>query len=167
MKEMTRTNLQAAFAGESQAHLRYLVYAEAAEHEGLPNIARLFRAAAFSEQMHATNHLRQLGGVGPTARNLQAALGGETFEVAEMYPAYNAVADLQAEKGARYSMQNAFEAEKVHAQLYSQACESAATSKDVRLDAVYVCEACGFTMTGEMPERCPVCGAIHTRFRKF
>src|SRR5574340_1101861 len=88
MKEMTATFLREAFAGESQAHLRYLVYADVAEREGLPNTARLFRAASLSEQIHATNHLRALGGVGSTAQNLKTAFGGESFEIAEMYPAY-------------------------------------------------------------------------------
>lgn len=167
MKDMTRTNLKEAFAGESQAHLRYLVFADMAEHESLANISRLFRAASFSEQIHATNHLRILGSVAGTCENLQAARGGEEFEVAEMYPAFVEVANLQGEKGAARSMQNAFEAEKVHAQLYAKAGEAATAQKDVELGEVYVCESCGYTMEGDPPERCPICGAIHTRFRKF
>ncbi len=167
MKEMTQTNLQAAFAGESQAHLRYLVFADVAEREGLPNVARLFRAASFSEQVHAANHLRNLGGVGATAQNLKVAFGGENFEVTEMYPAYSAVATLQEEKGALRSMQNALEAEKVHAKLYSTAQQAVEIKKDVELKDVSICEVCGYTMEGDAPERCPVCGAVHTRFRKF
>ncbi len=167
MKDMTATFLREAFAGESQAHLRYLVYADVAEREGLPNTARLFRAASLSEQIHATNHLRVLGGVGTTAQNLKAAFGGENFEVAEMYPAYSEVARLQEEKGALTTMTRALEAEKVHAKLYSQAERSVETNKDVELKDVYVCEACGYTMEGDMPDRCPICGAVHTRFKKF
>lgn len=167
MREITRTNLQQAFAGESQAHLRYSVYAEMAERESLANVSRLFRAASFSEQIHATNHLRNLGGVARTCENLKTALSGEGFEVAEMYPAYVEVANLQGEKGAARSMQNAFEAEKVHAQLYARAGEAADAQKDVEVGEVYVCESCGYTMEGDPPERCPICGAIHTRFRKF
>ncbi len=167
MKDMTRKNLQDAFAGESQAHLRYLVYAEAAEREGLTNVARLFRAASFSEQIHATNHLRNLGGVTNTANHLRAGFGGEDFEVKEMYPAYIAVAELQEEKGALRSMTNAMEAEKVHAKLYTDAQAAVDAKKDATLPEIYVCEACGYTMEGEPPERCPICGAVHTRFRKF
>lgn len=167
MKEMTRTNLQEAFAGESQAHMRYLVYAEIAEQEGLKNIARLFRAASLSEQMHATAHLRVLGGVGTTAQNLKTAFGGESFEVAEMYPAYIAVATLQEEAGAVRSAQRAMEAEKVHAKLYSQALQGIEAKKDMELKDVFVCGVCGFTMEGDAPERCPICGAVHTRFTKF
>ncbi len=167
MKEMTAAFLREAFAGESQAHLRYLVYADVAEHEGLPNTARLFRAASLSEQIHAANHLRVLGGVGTTAQNLKAAFSGESFEVAEMYPAYAEVAKLQEEKGALTSMTRALEAEKVHAKLYAQAEQSVETKKDMELKQVYVCQVCGYTMEGDMPERCPVCGAVHTRFEKF
>jgi rubrerythrin len=167
MKDMTRTNLQAAFAGESQAHLRYTVYADLAEREGLAQVARLFRAAAFSEQIHATNHLKALGGAGKTAANLEAACAGENFEIAEMYPAYLEVAELQEEKRAQRSMHDALEAEKIHAQLYSQALEAVAGSRDVNLKTIHVCDVCGFTMEGDAPERCPVCGAVHTRFRQF
>jgi rubrerythrin len=167
MKEMTATFLREAFAGESQAHLRYLVYADVAEREGLPNTARLFRAASLSEQIHATNHLRALGGVGTTAQNLKAAFGGENFEVVEMYPAYLEVAKLQEEKGALASMTRALEAEKVHSRLYSQAEKNVEMKKDVELGPAYVCEVCGYTMEGDMPDRCPICGAVHTRFKRF
>ncbi len=167
MKEMTKANLSAAFAGESQAHLKYLVFADLAEREGFPNIARLFRAAAFAEQMHATAHLKALGGTGTTVSNLETAIGGETFEVNEMYPAYMAAAKEQAEKQAEISMFRAFEAEKVHAQLYTRAKQAAETKKDFDLNAIYVCEVCGWTVEGAAPEKCPMCGAPQARFRKF
>ena len=167
MKEMTKANLSAAFAGESQAHMKYLVFADLAEREGLPNVARLFRAASFAEEKHATAHLRALGGAGPTVQNLASAIGGETFEVDEMYPAYMATAKEQQEKQAETSMLRAFEAEKVHAQLYTRAKASAETKKDFDLSAIYVCEVCGWTVEGTAPEKCPMCGAPATRFRKF
>jgi rubrerythrin len=167
MRDMTKANLQAALAGESQAHLRYMVYADLAEREGLTNVARLFRAASYSEQIHATNHLRALDGAGTTAKNLEAAFGGETFEIDEMYPAYLSVAELQQEKRAQRSMNNALEAEKIHAKLYCSAQEAVAQTKDVELPAVFVCEACGYTMEGEAPDRCPVCGAPRSRFHQF
>lgn len=167
MKAMTQTNLQEAFAGESQAHMRYMIFADVAEREGLPNIARLFRAASFSEQMHATAHLRALSGVGTTAQNLKTAFGGESFEVNEMYAAYIEVAKLQEEKAALSSMTRALEAEKVHAKLYSQAEQALEAKTDLPAKDVFVCEVCGFTMEGEAPERCPICGAVHARLRKF
>ncbi len=167
MKEMTKTYLQEAFAGESQAHMRYLAFADVAEREGLANVARFFRAASYSEQMHATAHLRALGGIGTTAQNLKAAFGGENFEITEMYPAYSAVAQLQEEKGALTSMQRALEAEKVHAKIYSEASQALETKKDLDLKDIFVCGVCGFTMEGTAPERCPVCGAGNARFLKF
>lgn len=131
MRKMTEANLQAAFSGESQAHMRYLIFAEKAEKDGNANVARLFRAIAFAEQVHATNHFRNLNGVGTTADNLQAAIDGETYEVEEMYPAFRAVAELQGEKGAVRSTTWALEAEKVHAGLYSQAKTSVEGGQDV------------------------------------
>ena len=167
MKEMTKGNLAAAFAGESQAHMKYLVFAEVAEREKLPNVARIFRAAAFAEQMHATNHLRALGGIGKTLTNLEAAHAGETFEISEMYPAYIEVAKAQAEKRAQGSMEDALAAEQVHAALYEKAKGAVAAGKDAEIGALWVCDVCGFTGEGEPPEKCPICGAVHTRLRKF
>ena len=128
MKIITQRNLQDAFAGESQAHMKYMVFADQAEREGLANIARLFRAASYSEQMHATAHLRALSGVNATAKNLEVALGGENFEIDEMYPSYSAVANLQGEKAAVSSMDRAFQAEKIHSKLYARAKETAEAS---------------------------------------
>jgi rubrerythrin len=167
MKDMTQKNLSDAFAGESQAHLKYAVFAELAEREGLVNVARLFQAASFSEQMHAANHLRALGGVGKTLQNVEAALGGETFEIAEMYPTYMNVATLQEEKRALRSMNDALEAEKVHATLYAQARDAVAGGADMVLPKVFVCGVCGYTMAGEALERCPICGAVHGKFHEF
>jgi len=167
MKEMTKANLSAAFAGESQAHMKYLAFADIAEREGLPNIARLFRAASFAEQMHAIAHLRALGGASDTVKNLQAAIGGETFEVDEMYPAYLATAKEQQEKGAIVTMERALEAEKVHAALYTRAKQSAEAKQDVTLKPIHVCEVCGWTVEGDAPDKCPLCGAPASRFRKF
>ena len=102
MREMTKENLKAAFAGESQAYMKYVIFADRAEEEGYPEVARLFRAIAFAERVHATNHLRELGDIGDTVANLEVAIGGENYENTEMYPAFNAVAKLQEEKGAMH-----------------------------------------------------------------
>jgi len=165
VKAMTTKNLQDAFAGESQAHMKYMIFADQAEREGLPNIARLFRAASYSEQMHATAHLRALGGVNATPKNLEVAKGGEDFEVAEMYPAYIAVAREQGETAALTSMDRALQAEKVHSKLYARAKENAEAKKDLDLASIFVCETCGYTIEGAAPDKCPVCGS--TRFRQF
>jgi len=167
MKQMTEDNLEAAFAGESQAHLKYTNFAERAEKEGRPNVARLFHAAAFSERTHASSHLRALGGIEDTLANLAVAIEGETFEVEEMYPAYTAEAEAQGESKALRSMNWALKAEVVHAALYTQAHKAVSDGKDLATFDLWVCTACGFTMEGEPPDVCPVCGAKHDKFRKF
>lgn len=167
MKTMTEKNLKDAFAGESQAHVKYLNFADRAQRDGFPNVARVFRAAAFSEQIHAGNHLRALDGIGATAANLAAALGGENFEVEEMYAAYKLVAEAQGEKKALRSMSNADAAEQVHAALYAEAKAAVEAGHDVVGEEVWVCSVCGYTGKGEPPDVCPICGARHERFECF
>jgi len=167
MRKMTEADLAAAFAGESQAHMRYKVFAEKAREEGLPNIARLFDAISYAEQVHATNHLRVLSGINTTADNLDVAIEGENFEVQEMYPAYMAVAKLQDEKGAVLSMHYALEAEKIHASMYETAKQSAVAKKDISLGTMEICPICGYTVEGNAPDKCPVCGATRDKFRAF
>ncbi|MBC8447711.1 MAG: rubrerythrin family protein [Chloroflexi bacterium] len=167
MKSMTKDNLQAAFAGESQAHMKYAVFADKAEQEGLPNVAKLFRATSYAEMVHATNHLKVLGGVKGSAANLGTAIGGETYEVEEMYPAFKAVAELQGEKRALQTMNWALEAEKGHAEMYTEAQTAVEAGNDIELDQVYVCGRCGWTGIGEPPDECPVCQAKKELFRIF
>ncbi|MFC1935374.1 rubrerythrin family protein [Chloroflexota bacterium] len=167
MKRMTEQNLDAAFAGESMAHMRYLIFAERAERERKPNIARLFRAISFAEQAHATNHYRELGMIKTTAENLVTAIEGEEFEVAEMYPAYLEVAKLQEERGAQRSFNYAVEAEKIHAGLYRSTREKAEAGEDIELGTVYICSICGHTVEGEAPDRCPICGARKELYKAF
>jgi len=167
MKKMTEENVKGAFAGECQAHLKYMAFAEAAEKEMLANIARLFRANSFAEQIHAKNHLRTLGGIKKTAENLQAAIEGETFEVTEMYPAYIKVGEGQGEKMAVMYFNAALVAEKVHAGLYKRAKEFLDKSKDLEYFPIQVCDVCGFTAEGEAPDKCPICGAPKEKFVKF
>lgn len=167
MRKMTESNLLAAFAGESQAHMRYLIFADRARKEGFPNVARLFEAIAFAERVHATNHLRELEQIKGSSENLQAAVDGETYEVEEMYPAFAAVASLQGEKGAGRSVHGALEAEKIHAGMYAEAKAAVDAGKDAALGTVFVCEVCGHTVADEAPEKCPVCGVGKDRFRAF
>lgn len=167
MHKMTEQNARAAFAGESQAHVRYVEFSEKAEKEGKPNVARLFAAAAFSELTHAGNHLRVFGGLGTTGDNLVEAMGGEGFEVDEMYPAYIAVAKEQQEKSAQTSFQRAMEAEKVHRALYQRAKQAVDGGADLGIGDIWVCGQCGFTMEGEAPDKCPLCGAPKSAFKKF
>jgi rubrerythrin len=167
VKKMTEENAKAALAGESQAHIKYLNFAQRARQEQKPNVARLFEAASYAEQIHASAHLRVLGGVGNTTDNLAAAMAGEAFEVAEMYPAYLAVAREQGEASAERSFFRAMDAEKVHHALYSRAAEAVAGGGDRDVGDVWVCDVCGWTAEGEAPDECPLCKAKKERFRRF
>ena len=167
MRKMTQANLEAAFAGESQACIKYTIFADKAERQGYPEVARLFRAIAYAEQVHATNHLRELGGIGDTVANLAAAIEGENHENVEMYPAFDAVAKLQGEKGAVRSIHYALEAEKIHEVMYGEAKESVAAGKDIESAPVYVCPVCGHTVIGEAPDKCPVCGLPKKKYHEF
>lgn len=167
MRKMTEENLKAALAGESQAHLKYLNFSERAKRDGKPNVARLFAAASFAEQVHASAHLRTLKGIGSTAENLATAIGGEGFEVDEMYPAYVAVAELQQEPAAKRTFQWALEAEKVHRALYQRAAAAVAEGKDLDLQTIWVCAGCGYTGEGDLPDKCPLCGAPKEKLVQF
>jgi rubrerythrin len=167
MRKMTEQNVKDSLAGESQAHIRYLAFAAKAETEKLPNVARVFKANAFSEQVHATNHLKTLDGVGATAANLAAAVAGETFEVEEMYPAYIKVAEDQGEKKALIYLNAALAAERVHAGIYAEAGAAVAKGRDYEAGPIHVCSVCGFTMEGAVPDKCPVCGAPKEKFVAF
>ncbi len=167
MHKMTEENLHNAFAGESQAHTKYMIFSDIAEKEGKPNIARMFKAIAYAERVHATNHLKVLGGIGNTTANLESALGGETFEIQEMYPVYNSDAKLQGEKDAERSTYYALEAEKIHAAMYASAKQTSGHGKDISLGDVHICPVCGYTVEGEAPDTCPVCKAKKETFKKF
>jgi rubrerythrin len=167
MQEMTEANLKEAFAGESQAHMKYTIFADRAEREGYPEVARLFRAIAFAERVHAASHLRVLGGIGDTAANLEAAFSGENYETTEMYPAFASVAELQGDKGAMRTIRYALEAEKIHEAMYTQAKESVMAGKDIESAPVFVCPVCGHTVIGEAPDKCPICGAPKAKFQQF
>jgi rubrerythrin len=155
----TQDNLQAAFAGESQANRKYLAFAAKADAERHPQIAKLFRAVAAAETVHAHTHLRVLKGVKDTAANLQAAIDGEACEFQQMYPKFLQEAETEGDKGAVVSFKNALAVEKVHHQLYQEAMQSFKSGKDLPEAAMFVCGVCGHTVAGQAPDRCPVCGA--------
>lgn len=167
MREMTKANLTNAFAGESQAHMRYLIYADQADKDGKPKVANLFRAIAYAEKVHATNHFKTLGELGDTVANLSSGVEGEHFEINEMYPAYDVVANLQNEKSAQRSIYYALEAEKIHEQLYKEAGETVAAGNDITIEKVYVCPVCGHTAPNAAPDKCPVCGASKEKYKEF
>jgi len=157
-------NLKEAFAGESQANRRYLAFAQAADKEGFPQAARLFRAAAEAETVHAINHLKALKGVKNTRENLREAVGGETHEFNSMYPGMIDAARKEGNKEAERTFYWANEVEKVHAALYQKLLDSLGKSQEDY--AYYVCPVCGFTSEREAPDKCPVCGTAGKMFRK-
>jgi len=167
MKKRTEDNLKNAFAGESQAHLKYLAFAAQADQDKLPNVARVFRANSFAEQIHATNHLRALAGIGKTGENLAAAVSGEAFEATTMYPEYVKAAQEDGEKAAVTTTNHALAAEKVHYEMYNRAGQTVSVGKDLEPKPIHVCGVCGFTMEGDAPDNCPVCGAPKAKFVKF
>jgi rubrerythrin len=160
-------NLKVAFAGESQANRKYLAFAKRAEAEGFPQIARLFRAAAAAETVHAINHLKAMEGVLSTAENLQVAIGGESYEVVSMYPPMLMDAAADGDKRAERSFKYALEVEKVHEDLYRQAADAVAKGKDAPETEYYVCPICGYTHEGPLEGKCPVCNTPADKFEKI
>ncbi len=160
----TLDNLQAAFAGESQANRKYLAFASKAEADGLPQVGKLFRAAAAAETVHAHAHLRVMGGIKTTVENIEAAVAGEGHEFREMYPQFVAEAEADGNKPAVVSFKNAMAVEEIHHGLYNKALEAVRGGKDLPAAAVFVCGVCGNTVMGQAPDKCPVCGAPKSRF---
>jgi len=159
----TEKNLMDAFAGESQANRKYLAFAKKAESDGYPQVAKLFRAAAEAETVHAHSHLRVAGGIKSTTENLKAAIAGETHEFKSMYPEMIAAAEKEGNSNALRSFTYANEVEKVHAALYQKALDNLETKKVVDY---YVCGVCGYTCENEAPEDCPVCKSKKKVFYK-
>ncbi len=159
----TQKNLADAFAGESQANRKYLAFAAKAEKEGMKQVAKLFRAAAEAETVHAHNHLRAMGGIKSTAENIQAAVGGETYEFESMYPPMIEDAKAEGDKKAEQSFTYANEVEKIHAELFKKAAEKLDKLEETD---IYVCSVCGHTVEGEPPDKCPICNSPKSAFKK-
>jgi rubrerythrin len=157
--------LKEAFAGESQANRKYLAFAVKADQEGFPQVARLFRAAAEAETIHAHNHLKALKGIKGTKENLEAAIAGETHEFEHMYPEMIAAAKAEENKQALRTFEYANEVEKVHAELYKGLLDSLGSAQEQY--PYYVCPLCGYTVEHEAPERCPICQAKGSTFKKI
>jgi len=163
----TKSNLQEAFAGESQANRKYLFFSEKADEAENKGVARLFRAAAEAETVHARNHLRVLGEIKSDKENLQAAIGGENYEFTEMYPGFIDQAKKENNKAATGSFDLANKVEQIHHRLFQAALKNLEAGKSFKDAPYYVCQVCGNTVEGEAPERCPVCGAPRSRFKKI
>ncbi|MGD8589343.1 MAG: rubrerythrin family protein [Chromatiales bacterium] len=163
----TKENLKHAFAGESQANRTYLAYGERAAKDGFAQIAKLFRAVAAAETIHAHAHLRAMDGVKATLENLQDAAAGEKYEFEEMYPPMVATAEAEGERRATISMRNAMEVEKVHHSLFNAAIEAVKDNKDLDDAPIRVCPVCGHTVIGDAPDQCPVCKAKGEKFMEI
>jgi len=162
----TLENLQAAFAGESQANRKYLAFAEKAEADGFGQIARLFRAAAAAETIHAHGHLRALDGVADTGTNLKAAVAGESHEFQNMYPEFIATAKAEGNQKALRMFELANTVEEIHFNLYQEALATYEKGSDLPESEIWVCSVCGNTVAGECPDKCSVCGVPGGKFNK-
>lgn len=160
----TQENLKEAFAGESQANRTYLAYGERAAKDGFDQAAKLFRAVAAAETIHAHAHLRAMGGVKDTAANLEEAAAREKYEFEEMYPPMMATAEEEGNRRATMSMRNALEVEKVHHALFNDALAAVKAGKDLEDAPVRVCPVCGRTVIGDAPHECPICKAKGEKF---
>lgn len=181
MHQMTEQHMINAFGGESQANMRYLHFAIQADKEGYPHVARLFRAVAAAEFIHAGDHYRVLRhldegrvansmaafGPGDTNKNLGLAIAGEAFEIEEMYPSYMEVAKAQGEDNAYRSFEWSYRTEKMHKALFEKAAGSVENGQDMELADVQVCDVCGYTLEGHAPGECPVCKAKKDRFTAY
>ena len=162
----TEENLQSAFAGESQANRRYLFFADKAEKEGYPQVARLFRAAAEAETIHARNHFAAMDGVGSTRDNLMAGAIGEHYEFTRMYPPFIEQAESENNERARRTFEYANEVEQIHHKYFEETIKAFETSQKLKDEPYFVCQICGNTIAGEAPERCPICGAPRSKFKR-
>ncbi len=164
---LTRDNLMAAFAGESQANRKYLAFAKKADSEGFKQVAKLFRAAAEAETVHAHAHLRVLGGIKGTVENLEEAITGEGHEFKEMYPGFIRDAIAEGNKAAEISFKNANVVEEIHYGLYGKAVQAVRAGKDLDAKPIWVCAVCGNTVEGSCPDKCSVCNATRERFSEI
>lgn len=163
----TQKDLMDAFAGESQANRKYLAFAKKADQEGYPQVAKLFRAAAAAETVHAHSHLVVAGGINATADNLKEAIAGETHEFTSMYPEMIKQAEAEGNAKAVRTFTFANEVEKIHAALYQKALADMETKMETKNDVTYyVCGVCGYTCENEAPETCPVCKSKKMAFSK-
>jgi rubrerythrin len=163
----TSDNLKEAFAGESQANRTYLAFAKKAEADGYPQVAKLFRAAAEAETVHAHAHLRVLQGVKGTEDNLQSAIEGEGFEFQQMYPKFLEEAEKEGNKPAVFSFKHALAVEEIHHGLYTEALNAVKSGSDLPDAKIYICPVCGNTVKDNVPDKCPVCGAAGQQFQEI
>lgn len=160
-------NLQTAFAGESQASRRYTFFATKADEEKQPQIARLFRAAAAAETVHAYNHMNAMDGIGSTKENVMAASVGEHYEFTRMYPPFIEEAAQEKNERAEQTFDYANQVEQIHHKFFEAALKALNAGTKLKSEAYYVCQGCGNTVAGEAPDVCPICGAPKSSFKRI
>jgi len=181
INSMTASKVRSAYGGESQAYMRYKAWGKKAEHEGYPNVARLFYGIAFAEEIHAKNHFKVLKdvsgdfqvastagfGLKDTLTNLERAKAGEDYEIYEMYPAYRKIAEMQNENEALQTFDWALAAEKNHSCLFQRAMEAVSQGYDMQLEQMHICKVCGHTTTEVLPAHCPICQADKKEYKRL
>ena len=166
MEFKTEKNLQEPFAGESQANRRYLFFADKAEKEGYPQVARLFRAAAEAETVHARNHFNAMDGIGSTGDNLTTAAMGEHYEFTRMYPPFIAEAKVENNKRGQATFEYANQVEEIRHGYFEEALKAFEADRQLKDELYFVCPGCGNTVSGEAPEKCPICGTLCDKFKR-
>ena len=163
----TIENLKTAFAGESQANRKYLAFAKKAMQDGKMGLAKLFKAAAAGETVHALSHLNVLGDVKSSKENLQTAIFGETYEIDEMYPQFITEATDENEGRAKNSFDNAEKVEEIHQRLFKEAMVKIENDEDIEEIEYHICQVCGNPLIGVVPDVCPICGTPKEKFIKL
>lgn len=166
MAYKTEENIQEAFGGESKANCRYTLFAEKAEKDGYPQVAKLFRAVAEAEMVHIRNHLNVMDAIGTTKDNLLAASLGEKQEFTDMYPTFIEIAKEEMNDRAERSFDWANRVEKVHYKYFEDAYKDMKEGKQPADTTYYVCQVCGNTVKDNVPDKCPICGAPTKAFKK-
>ena len=163
----TIENAMAALAGESQANRKYQAFSDKAAEEGFKNVAVLYKAASEAEAIHAKKLLKVLAAIGPTAKNLEASIAGETHEYTSMYPEFIKGAEAESRTDALLAFTHAMKAEQVHANLYKKALDAVKAGNDIGRDKIFLCPVCGNIEVGKVPDRCPICSAVGKLFREI
>jgi rubrerythrin len=164
MMDDTKDALWQAYAGEAKAALRLKVYAEKAEEEGYPQIAKLFRVISRSEEIHGARALKVLREVKSTEENLAASFESEQRVAEVAYGAFIKRAEAEGNQAAVLQFAQSKDVEETHAKLYKEAMNHILEERET---AYYVCQVCGYVADGHCPDICPVCGAGSERFVTF
>lgn len=164
MDEKIREALREAYVGEAKAVLRLKMFADRADKDGYPQIARLFRVIAFSEEIHGMRALRVLKEIKTTEENLAESFESEKTVAEIAYDRFVKMAEQAGDKQALLHFSQSRDVEETHAKLYKQAMNH---FMEERQAVYHVCKVCGYVADGVLPEECPVCAAKKDQFTTF